>query len=179
MSGVSLEGARRNPLDASVVTGWNSRMQVTPMNAAYAADIATWRYPAPYDCYDMTGVDPAVLVGADSGFFALTDATSLIGFRSFGSDGQVPGGTYDDSALDTGGALRPELTGKGLGRQAIQTGLAYGRAQFSPPAFRVTVAAFNLRALRVIQDLGFSEAGRFKATTNGRRYVVLVQAESE
>jgi [ribosomal protein S18]-alanine N-acetyltransferase len=154
-------------------------MEIMPMTAAYAADIATWRYPPPYDCYDMAGVDPAALAGPDSGFFALTAASGLIGFRSFGSDGQVPGGTYDDSALDTGGGLRPELTGKGLGLQAIQTGLAYGRAQFSPPAFRVTVAAFNLRALRVIQDLGFSEVGRFEATTNGARYVVLVRDESQ
>jgi [ribosomal protein S18]-alanine N-acetyltransferase len=91
----------------------------------------------------------------------------------------VPGGAYDDSALDTGGGLRPELTGKGLGRQAIQAGLAYGVARFSPPAFRVTVAAFSLRALRVIQDLGFSEVGRFKATTSDRRLVVLVRAVSE
>ena len=148
-----------------------------PMTAAHAADIATWRYPPPYDCYDMTGVDPAALAGPDSGFVALTDASGLLGFRSFGSDGQVPGGRYDDSALDTGGGLRPELTGKGLGRQAIQTGLAYGRAEFSPCAFRVTVAAFNLRALRVIHDLGFSQVGRFEATTNGRWYVLLVWAE--
>jgi ribosomal-protein-alanine N-acetyltransferase len=164
-------GARRNRVDTSVITGCNNRMQVKPMTAAYAADIATWRYPPPYDCYDMTRVDPASLACADSGFVALTDACGLVGFRSFGSDGQVPGGTYDGSALDTGGGLRPELTGKGLGRPAIQAGLAFGRARFSPPAFRVTVAAFNLRALRVIQDLGFAEVGRFEATTTGRRYV--------
>jgi [ribosomal protein S18]-alanine N-acetyltransferase len=127
----------------------------------------------------MAGIDPAALAGPDSGFFALTHAAALIGFRSFGSDGQVPGGTYDDSALDTGGGLRPELTGQGLGRQAILTGLACGLAQFSPPAFRVTVAAFNLRALRVIQDLGLSEVARFGAATNGARYVVLVRDESQ
>jgi len=47
-------------------------------------------------------------------------------------DGQVPGGMYDDSALDTGGGLRPDLTSQGKGREAIQTGLDFGRQQFAP-----------------------------------------------
>jgi hypothetical protein len=66
-------------------------MQLVPMTAAYAAEIVTWRYPAPYDIYDMPDEDAAVLTGADGGFFALTGQHELIGFRSFGTDGQVPG----------------------------------------------------------------------------------------
>jgi hypothetical protein len=77
------------------------------MTAAYAAEVVTWRYPVPYDCYDMTDADPGFLAGPGSGFFALTDESGLIGFRSFVPDGQVPGGVYGDSALDTGGGLRP------------------------------------------------------------------------
>jgi hypothetical protein len=42
------------------------------MTSAYAAEIATWRYPVPYDYNDMTGADPAFLVSPESGFFALT-----------------------------------------------------------------------------------------------------------
>jgi hypothetical protein len=68
-------------------------MQIVPMTAAYAAEIVTWRYPAPYDIYDMSDEDAAALTGADGGFFALTGQHELIGFRSFGADGQVPGGT--------------------------------------------------------------------------------------
>jgi ribosomal-protein-alanine N-acetyltransferase len=116
------------------------------MTPAYAADIASWQYPPPYDIYDMSDGDAATLTSANSGFFALTDQNQLIGFRSFGADGQVPGGTYDSAALDTGGGLRPDLTGKGLGREAIQTGLTFGRDRFAPTAFRVTIATFNVRA---------------------------------
>jgi len=152
-------------------------VRIVPMTEAFAADIATWRYPAPYDCYDMTDVDQAFLVDPESGFFALTDNDALIGYRSFGADGQVPGGTYDSSALDTGGGLRPELTGQGLGRRAISTGLDFGRERFSPGAFRVTVASFNARALRVVEALGFGATDRFEATTNGRGYVILVRPE--
>jgi [ribosomal protein S18]-alanine N-acetyltransferase len=153
-------------------------VRIVPMTEAYAADIATWRYPPPYDCYDMTEVDPGFLVDQESGFFSLTDDDdALIGFRSFGPDGQVPGGSYDSSALDTGGGLRPELTGQGLGRRAISTGLEFGRQRFSPAALRVTVAGFNARALRVVEGLGFSAIDRFEATTDGRGYVILVRPE--
>jgi RimJ/RimL family protein N-acetyltransferase len=152
-------------------------VQIVAMTWAYAAEIATWRYPPPYDCYDMTDADPAFLVSPESGYFALTDDTGLIGFRSFGADGRVPGGEYDDSALDTGGGLRPELTGKGIGREAIRTGLEFGQQLFRPRAFRVTVASFNLRAQRVIAALGFHLTGTFSATTDGRSYGIWIRPE--
>lgn len=156
--------------DARSWTTLTAGVQIVPMTAAHAADIATWRYPAPYDCYDMTGADPDLLADPASGFYALVDERGLIGFRSFGPDGQVPGGAYDTSALDTGGGLRPALTGQGLGRRAIGTGLEFGRRQFSPPAFRMTIAAFNVRAQNVVRALGFRAVDRFAAATNGQRY---------
>lgn len=143
-----------------------------PMTAEYAADIVTWRYRAPYDCYDMTGVGPQWLVDPAAGFHALVDDGGLIGFRSFGPDGRVPGGVYDSSALDTGGGLRPELTGQGLGREAIRTGLEFGARRFAPSAFRMTIAAFNVRAQTVVRALGFRAAARFTATANGQDYDV-------
>jgi [ribosomal protein S18]-alanine N-acetyltransferase len=145
------------------------------MNQAYATEVITWRYPAPYDCYDMTDADPAFLISPDSGFFALLDQTGLIGFRSFGPDGQVPGGEYDASALDTGGGLRPDLTGVGLGREAIRTGLDFGRQQFAPQAFRVTIATFNVRAQRVVMALGFHTLRSFRAAVDGRSYEMLTR----
>ena len=147
------------------------------MTAAYAAEIVTWRYPPPYDLYDLTEDDAAALARTDAGYFALTCQHELIGFRSFGADGQVPGGSYDSAALDTGGGLRPDLTGKGLGREAIRTGLAFGREQFSPTAFRVTIATFNVRARRVVQSLGFGHVASFHATTDGRGYEILNRPE--
>jgi len=147
------------------------------MTVAFAADIVSWRYPAPYDLYDMTGAEPGFLASPASGFFALAKGDDLIGFRSFGPDGQVPGGSYDSSALDTGGELRPDLTGKGLGLEAIGTGLEFGRREFGPQAFRVTVASFNERALRVVRSLGFRAIGSFPAATDGRSFEILVRAE--
>lgn len=150
-------------------------VQVVPLTRAHAVDICTWRYLAPYDVYDMTGADPDELLDPAAGFHALVSDGRLVGFRSFGPDGQVPGWEYDDSALDTGGGLRPDLVGRGYGRQAIATGLAFGRARFAPPAFRVSVATFNARALRTVEALGFERVGRFDAATSGDSFEVLVR----
>ena len=148
-------------------------MRIAPLTSTHAEDICTWRYPAPYDCYDMTGAQPAELLGA--GFNAVLIDDELIGFRSFGTDGQVPGWVYDDTALDTGGGLRPSLIGKGWGRTAIQTGLAYGAEHFHPQAFRVTIARFNTRALRTVSSLGFRPIGQFASTNDQQQYVVLTR----
>ena len=153
-------------------------MHVAPLTREHALDICTWRYASPYDCYDMTDADPDWLLEPEAGFHALLAGDQLIGFRSFGPDGQVPGWAYDDQALDTGGGLRPRLVGQGLGRGAISAGLAFGRAQFAPPAFRVTVATFNNRALRVVEALGFQKVGQFNASTDERSFEVLIRPES-
>jgi RimJ/RimL family protein N-acetyltransferase len=152
-------------------------VEIVPLRREHAVDICTWRYSPPYDCYDMTDADPDELSQPDAGFHALLVGGRLIGFRSFGPDGQVPGGTYDDQALDTGGGLRPELVGQGLGRHAIAAGLAFGRARFAPRAFRVTVATFNTRALRTVEALGFRRVDRFDATRDGRSFEVLLRPE--
>ena len=152
-------------------------MQVAPLTREHALDICTWRYAPPYECYDMTGADPDWLLHPEAGFHALLAGGRLIGFRSFGADGQVPGWDYDSQALDTGGGLRPQLVGRGLGSQAISTGLAFGRARFGPQAFRVTVATFNARALRTVEGLGFERVGQFHATTDGRSFEVLTRRE--
>jgi [ribosomal protein S18]-alanine N-acetyltransferase len=148
------------------------------MTVPFAGDMVTWRYPAPYDLYDMTGADPGFFANPASGYFALTEGDELIGFRSFGQDGQVPGGSYDSSALDTGGGLRPDLTGQGLGGKAISTGLEFGHREFASAAFRVTVASFNERALRVVRSLGFRAVGSFLAAADGRGFEILVRPES-
>lgn len=150
-------------------------VQIVAMTQEYAADIVTWRYAEPYGRYDLVAADPGLFTDPANGYVALVDDGVLIGYRSFGVEGRVPGGSYDDSALDTGGGLRPVLTGlgRGLGRQAIATGLAYGYERFRPAAFRVTVAGFNTRARKVVESLGFVHVATFHATTDGTSFDIL------
>jgi ribosomal-protein-alanine N-acetyltransferase len=157
-------------------------IRIAPLTRTHAADVVTWRYDPPYDVYDMTGAAPEDLLDPELGFHAVLAGEGptgerLIGFRSFGPDGRVPGWDYDDSALDTGGGLRPSLTGQGLGRAAIAAGLAYGRDRYAPAAFRVTVASFNARARRTVESLGFEVVGSFAARRDGRPFDVLVRDE--
>lgn len=152
-------------------------IRIAPLAREHAEDLATWRYDAPYDVYDLAGADPAELLDPALGFHAVLAGERLIGFRSFGPDGQVPGWEYDDSALDTGGGLRPSLTGRGLGRAVIRAGLDFGRTTVAPAAFRVTVASFNARARRTVESLGFERIGSFAALRDGREFDVLVRPE--
>lgn len=151
-------------------------MHIAPLTVAHAREIVAWRYPPPYDVYNLAGAEADALADPGKGIHALLEGDELIGFRSFGRVGQVPGGPYDDSALDTGGGLRPDLTGRGLGRRAISTGLSFGLESFSPPAFRMTVADFNVRAHRVVESLGFARIAHFTAAepgpAAGRRFLV-------
>ena len=143
-------------------------MQIVLLTPAQAAAIETWRYPEPYGRYAMAGAqfgdDYVALVGDDG---------ELIGYRCFGPEGRVPGYDYDDSALDTGGGLRPDLTGRGLGARAIATGLVYGWERFRNDSFRVTVASFNVRARRAVESVGFRPVAHFRATTDGSEFDVL------
>jgi RimJ/RimL family protein N-acetyltransferase len=158
----------------SVVDTW----QVAPFTATHARTVLTWQYPAPYERYSMTSGSTQQLLA--SGFVALVDAADeLVAIRSFGPDGQVPGWDYDGSALDTGGCLRPDLAGRGLGRAALRLGLGYGRTVHSPPAFRMTVWAGNERALRVVRSVGFVDVARFTSTVDGDPYLVLLRREDD
>jgi RimJ/RimL family protein N-acetyltransferase len=152
-------------------------IRITALTRRYAEDIATWRYEPPYEVYDMADVSPDDLLDPASGYFAVLADDRLVGFRSFGTNGQVPGWSYDDSALDTGGGLRPELTGQGSGRMVIAAGLAFGRQKFEPRAFRVSVASFNSRAMATVRALGFEPIGTFHAARDGRDFTVLVRPE--
>lgn len=154
------------------------RLIFQPMDEAAARCIAMWQYDAPYSIYDPSPSDIAHFVDPSNAYFTITDnQRTLIAYRCFGADAQVPGGDYRADALDTGGGMRPDLTGRGLGLTVMQAGLAFGQDLFAPPAFRVTVAAWNARALRVCRKAGFQPVQHFAHANDGRPFVVLVRPE--
>jgi len=94
----------------------------------------------------------------------------LTGYFCFGEDAQVAAGkrlgVYEvEPALDLGLGMRPDLTGMGLGEAFVHAGLRFAREIYSPPAFRLTVATFNGRAIRVYERAGFETVETFGAAT--------------
>ncbi len=147
-----------------------------PMNEATARRIAAWRYDASYSMYDPSEDDIAHFIDPANAYFAITDEHgTLIAYRCFGADAQVPGGDYRADALDPGGGMRPDLTGRGMGLTLMKAGLDFGQALFAPRAFRVTVAGWNGRALRVCEKAGFQPVQHFVHARDGRPFVVLVR----
>ena len=151
-----------------------------PMNEEEARAVVAWRYEAPYDFYDMAN-DPEgleELLGTPErrrGYYAALSGGELVGFVCFGPGGQVPSFDYaDDGSLDIGLGLRPDLTGRGLGFEFLIAGLEFGRRRFAPTGFRLAVATFNERAIRVYERAGFRRVEVFTHHTNGGDYPFLL-----
>ncbi len=108
----------------------------------------------------------------------------LAGYFCFGEDARVTAGrqlgVYEkEPALDVGLGMRPELTGRGLGTEFLLAGLRFAKENLSPPAFRLTVAGSNLRAIRVYERVGFEAVETFGARTpDGGREWLLMRREA-
>lgn len=160
------------------------QLRFAPLTHAQALDVAAWRYPPPYDFYNGSE-DPddlrELLDPAGPYYGAVDERGDLIGFLCFGETAQVPAGhdagAYAADALDIGLGMRPDLTGRGLGLPFVLAALAFADATFHPAAFRLSAAAFNLRAIRVYERAGFLPAARFNVDMAGiaHEFVVMTR----
>lgn len=157
----------------------NLKLTFARMDRASAQEIARWRYPPPYDLYNLSDDEETIAYALDPGnnLYAMRDGSAqLVGFCSFGVDGQVPGGDYSQEAMDIGMGICPDLTGQGHGVAYARQVLAYARQIYAPVRFRVTIAAFNQRAQRVWAYCGFDPVQRFLNLNSNREFVVMVLA---
>lgn len=141
-----------------------------------AQQIASWRYPAPFDFYDSAPADAsAELLAATAAYyadpahdyFAVDDETGeLLGFGCFGVEAQVPGYDYTQSdALDIGLGMRPDGVGNGRGYAFLSVILAHAQTIYSPSLFRATIASFNERSARTFLRAGFVRIATFRSQT--------------
>lgn len=151
-----------------------------PMDETSARSILTWRYQEPYTLYNAAPdeIDVAMQAFLDplNAYHTITDEQgSLVAYCCFGPDAQVPGCDYGTDALDIGMGLRPNLTGQGQGITYARAVLDFARSAFAPAAFRVTVAEFNARALRVWEKARFRPVQTFQRDRDSKAFVVLVR----
>ena len=150
-----------------------------PLDRTHAQVAVSWGYPSPYDIYSIPECSRASVVEnwlkPDYHYYGVFVHGEYVGFRCFGDDAQVPGGDYQLKALDMGGGLNPDYTGRGLGFLVHAEALDFARKKFEPPLFRVTVAEFNHRARRVCEKLGYCLHGTFFSEKLGRNYVIMIR----
>ncbi|MCB0190198.1 MAG: GNAT family N-acetyltransferase [Caldilineaceae bacterium] len=151
-----------------------------PITAEDVRQFFGWRYDPPSDLYtydeDPSTDDLAYYLDPRHHFYMVVDDTgALMALCSFGEDGRVPGHDYSSDALDIGFALRPDLTGQGRGTEYVRCVIDFASATFVPKALRVTIAAFNQRAQKVWQKLGFVEISRFGRTSDGMPFIVYMK----
>lgn len=150
-----------------------------PLEKPQALAILDWHYPAPYDFYDFRQenrqADLYDFLDPQNAFFAILNCDDeLEGYCSFGSDGQVPGGSYRDQALDIGMGIRPDRIGQGRGSSYARAVADYGVQCYQMTQLRVTIATFNQRAQRVWRSLGFEPIETFYKTDTHKEFVVMV-----
>ena len=154
---------------------------ISTLDESAAREIVRWRYKPPYDIYNLEESEETrkYLLDRQNKFHALRDRNGeLVGFCSFGVDAQVPGGDYGEDALDIGMGIRPDLTGKGSGSKFAAAVLEFAQQKFNPAAFRVTIAAFNLRAQRVWENNGFQYTQTFIHEARSQEFVVLMRTKN-
>jgi len=138
------------------------------MSKGHAIDISNWTYEEPYNIYNGNTSDEFIQELLEGSYFVVLDEKSkLVGFYCFGPAAQVPVGNqyraYDDTGfIDIGLGIRPDFCGKGKGYDFFLKGLEFVQKRFLAKKFRLTVASFNKRAIRVYERIGFRKTAAFE-----------------
>ena len=135
-----------------------------------ANKITNWHYEGIYAFYDMDQdledlkelQNPRSWV--DKYFGVVDECNELIGFFCF---------EKENGGVIIGLGLRPDLTGKGLGKEFVEAGLEFAKKKYRPNQFSLSVGLFNQRAIRIYEKVGFKFDVVFKNKTNNGEYEFL------
>lgn len=155
-----------------------TKIDYCPADETSAREFLGWQYEPPYDIYNCPPgeVEAAIRYNIDpeNNVYAMFDQNEeLIGYCSYGADAQVAGGDYNEEALDIGLMIKPGLTGQGLGAAFAGEVIRNGVGMYAPKKLRVTIAAFNQRAIRVWEKHGFQQTQAFKRSMDGMKFIIM------
>lgn len=125
-------------------------------------EVNRWHYDGIYSFYDMTSEeDLKSFLEPDSEvkYFSCFDGEEMIGFYC---------NWFENGELAIGLGLKPELTGKGFGKDFVTAGINFSiqRQNYEKDTVKLMVVSFNDRAIEVYRKLGFEETGRKMFGTN-------------
>lgn len=147
------------------------RLFIKDMTESFAQEILRWKYESPYDFYNNESTSEALAELLEGNYHAVIDESNhLFGFFCTGAFSQVPAGieygVYKDEMIDIGLGMKPELTGKGLGYSFFEFILQHIENSITPASkIRLTVATFNVRAIKLYEKLGFITAQKFNSNS--------------
>ena len=140
---------------------------IRKMTEHYAKDYLNWRYPAPYEFYNIPekyhSAELKEIMNNISNWFCIEKpGTGMIGFYEF-----TP---RKSGVVEIGLGLRPDYTGRGFGLSFVRGAVRFGRQRFGPfrKTFVLRVAEFNQRAIKTYQRAGFKTYGRARALSHGK-----------
>jgi RimJ/RimL family protein N-acetyltransferase len=131
-------------------------VKVEEWNETHTVEVEAWHYEPPWDFYDLAS-DP------DDAAAMRDPARNEHRRAVLGEDDRLEAYWYFDwhsDVTEIGIGLRPDLTGRGLGESFLRAQLDYASSRWQPATFRLFVAAWNERAIRLYERLGFSEVAR-------------------
>lgn len=126
-----------------------------------------WKYEDEYSFYDITADDEDLEEFLDANrredsFLVVYRNNELVGYFVFD--------TREPDTVNIGLGMRPQLTGKGEGIHFLLAGMKYAQTKYSPLIFTLSVATFNVRALKIYERAGFKKIEAFMQETNGGKY---------
>ncbi|OPG98803.1 hypothetical protein B2I21_10790 [Chryseobacterium mucoviscidosis] len=143
-----------------------------PMRLIDAERIVTWKYDHEYEMYSFSDSDEDIHELMNGEYFSVLDERErLVGFICCGGSARVPGGTaiglyQEERYLDIGLGLDPDLTGQKIGSVFLKQSLVFLQNQFKRSQFRLVVASFNERAIKVYERTGFKKDKEFYSKVN-------------
>lgn len=126
-----------------------------------------WHYDGEYSFYDMEAdkEDLAEFLNPElrgDSLFTVYLGEEIAGYFSIN---QTAAPTYD-----IGLGMRPDLTGNSMGLDFLKAGMDFVKSRFKPEKITLSVATFNLRAIKIYRKMGFIDLDTFMQNTNGDTY---------
>ncbi|WP_232243069.1 GNAT family N-acetyltransferase [Paenibacillus sp. GSMTC-2017] len=131
------------------------------MTKKYATIICSWKYDHPYSMYSMDSSDESIQeLMEETYYYALDKENVLIGYICIGNTARVPGGYVADiytnnEQIDIGLGLSPDRTGRGNGLAFLTHAIRFLDTNLKIRHLQLVVAAFNERAIKVYERVGF------------------------